>query len=210
MARSLDTLIGQMPNTMSILDNACAKEDVTKARHHDHLHPDLFKIAIHAIRRMDTCANNKIYIATVETTGRMYAAPFSGRSSLKPPTNHGSEEWIPDVNIFEQKLLVLPFSFIKPNGRFREFHVGIVDMQVGTIYVLSPKHEQHMHGIMVEVSPYSSIRTMTSDTFLQRVRKMIAHEKNVRGVTRELEFQCLPSAKRKMVCRLLFGTDSYD
>lgn len=145
-----------MPKDVSMLDHSFTQADALGARRHGTLTPDLFKIAIHALRRSPSCVENKLYIASVETTGKMYNAPFTGKELLRPPRGHGSEEWFPDVDIFRQRLVVLPFSFVKKNSHYREFHVCVVNMEDGTISVLSPVHEQRMHSKMVEVSSSAS------------------------------------------------------
>lgn len=147
-----------MPEEVTVLDNSFSQVIARSARRHGLLHPDLFRIAIHSLRSSPSCAENKLYIAPVETTGKMYKAPLTNHSFLKPPYSHGSQQWFPDVDIFQQNTLVLPFSFIKPNGSYREFHVGVVDMQVGTIHMLSPRYEQRMHSIMIQVSTCTSNR----------------------------------------------------
>lgn len=152
LARSLDTLIDDMPSQIALAGTAFTKDAFQDARLHGALDPALFDIAIQGLSGATDAAND-VLIVPVETTSRMYKAKVASIPFVKPSRrDHGSKEWIPGVDIFKKRLVVLPFTFVKRGASVREYHVCIVDMRDGSLHILSPVQDRHMHKAMVEVS----------------------------------------------------------
>lgn len=142
-----------MPKTVALDEVSFSKQVVQDARGHGTLDPALFAIAVDALNTAESCREHEMYIVPVKITSRMSKAKVTDVTSLTPPKNHGSKAWIPEVDIFQKKQIVLPFSFITPGKKRREFHIVVINMGDGTITVLSPIHEQNMHHRLVDVRP---------------------------------------------------------
>lgn len=144
---------------MKILDTSLTKEAFQDARRHRALDKNLFILAVSVLKDSEACKRGDLFIASVQCTSSMYKAKFARVTTLVPPDNLGgsSRSWFADVDIFQQKRVVLPFDFMKPGTPpVREHHIVVIDMQSGTFDILSPRYLQNMHVTLVEVSSASN------------------------------------------------------
>lgn len=123
-------------------------------------HHDLLAIAIQDLQEQQlrnmggSESRPNVLVFTTQVTSLIKSGPIVKGAHMLPPDSHVSQQlWVPDTNIFDLDLLILPFAFPRPSAKKETSYLAIVvDMMSGLITVLNPRKETRLDNIMVTVS----------------------------------------------------------
>lgn len=201
-----------MPESVEVHGVSLQKKSFEAVQQGVGLHRDFLDIAIQDLmeRRLRSLGQSeaalKIFVLSTHVTGLIKQGPLAAGRPMPLPQSLASRRfWVPETNIFDLDLVILPFAFPRPSAKKEtQYLAAVVDMMSGIITILNPELDAgsvRMDNIMATVStvaPVILLFTNSSDP-KQRIKLMLAFEHRARSCQRVIDFEPIPSAQRSHV-----------